>query len=156
MKKTFAFMLVGIFMFGFVTAAWLFTINGGFTAVVESLPGYAELDLDINSLSVDTTNGSDSAWSGTQFILNKDMTLSVGIVETFQDNSGGECLGGEDDCTMIYYVEESGELVEIVDKQVINLTAEPLKRSLNASLSCEAYSCPQSRSAEITLTEVLA
>ncbi len=155
MKKKFILMLVLIGMITFVAAAWLFSINAGFSVTVESLPGYTSIDLDIPVLSVNTTHGDDSVSGGTAFILNKDMTLNISIVETYQDNSGGQCFGGEDDCVLKYFVENEGSLIEIIDKQQISLTAKSSSRELNATLYCQAYSCPQSISIEIILTEVL-
>ena len=155
MNKKLLMGLVVLGCMGLVTAAWLFTISGGFTAVVESLPGYANLDLDITSLSVNTTEGSDSASVETTFLLNKDMTLNVRIIETIQDNSGGECLEYENDCEMYYEVEDRPDhFIRINDSNVIDLVAMPYPRNLTATLNCEAYSCPQSRSAEITLTQI--
>lgn len=155
MKKIFILAIISITMITFVTAAWLFSINAGFSVTVESLPGYTSIDLDIPVLSVNTTYGADSVSGGTKFILNKDMTLNVSIIETYQDNSGGQCFGGQDDCTLEYFVENEGSLVQITDNQQVHLIAKKSSRELNATLSCNAYSCPQAISVEIILTEVL-
>ena len=154
MNKKLLTLLIVFGSVSLVAGAWLFTITGGFTAVVESIPGHAKLDLDIPSLSVNTTQGADVASAGTSFLLNKDMILSVAIIETIQDNSAGECLDYETDCIMNYTLENNGMKVPIKDKDTINITAQAFPRALNATLSCEAYSCPQSRSAEITFTQI--
>jgi len=156
MKKVWIFLIVGVFLVGLGTAAWIFSIDTGFNFNIISLPGYAKLDIDMPSLSVNTTEGIGIDTAYTTFLVNKDMTMSVSITEEFQDDSGGECIDGENDCLVTYYIEdELNSFIEIEDEDSIDFTAMSVQRKLNATLSCEAYSCPQSRSVDIKLTEVL-
>ena len=155
MNKKNLIWMIPIFSLVIVSAAWLFSVSGGFEFVVESLPGYASIDLAIPVLSVNTTDGIDNDMQSISFLINKDMTMSVTISEIYQDNSGGECLGGESDCEIRYYIEnQTGVLEEIFDGRNVNLTAIRGLRTLNTTMECQAYSCPQSRSVTIDLVEV--
>ena len=153
MKKI-SILLMVIASLTLVAGAWFFTINGGFSISVQSLPGYSSIDLDIPILSVNTTSGSDSDSGFTSFIINRDMTLNVSITETFQDDSGGECAGGLSDCEISYWLYNGTEDTLISDGMSVFIKAMPTSRNLTAEINCIAYSCPQSRNIQIRLTEV--
>jgi len=149
--------LIGLLILGvpaLALAAWLFVINADVVGEAISLPGYATLALNIPALNVNTTQGADSTTEYVNFTVNRNANFSVIITETYQDNSGGECEGGQGDCTMIYSINnESGVIYEIHNGDNVILEASRDPRRLTATMSCIAYSCPQTRTADITLTE---
>lgn len=147
--------IIPFFVIVLVSAAWLFTVEGGFSMVVESIPGYTSIALDAKSFSVNTTGSASTNQETLSFILNKDMKLYVEIIETFQDNSGGTCFNGTNDCTLVYQIYNDSSYHVIEHGKVIGLSAMPYERNITAILSCVAYSCPQSITSEITLTEVI-
>lgn len=152
-KKTLLWLLA-ILCIGLVTSAWLFSVSGGFNMIVESIPGYTTIDLDIPTLEVNTTEGSDSDSQSTSFLINKDMIMNVTIEEIYQDNSGGECLGGEDDCVLTYHLQLSRDVYsEIHDGDSVSIESYNALRYLNATMECQAYSCPQARSINVDLVE---
>lgn len=156
MNRKYTILLTIILSVGIVAGAWLFSVTGGFSFIVNSLPGYATLNINIPTLEVNTTSQADNDTKTTTFLINKNMIMNVSISELFQDNSGGECLGGINDCEIHYYLEnEEFSAIEIFDKQNVSLIAMALPRQLNATMVCQAYSCPQARTVEIILTEAL-
>lgn len=150
-KLLWIFAILGV---GLVTAAWLFSVSGGFNMIVESIPGYATIDLDIPTLEVNTTEGADSISQSVTFLINKDMNMNVSIEEIYQDNSGGECLGGIDDCILTYHLQLTTAVhSEIHDGDSVFIEKLNTLRYLNATMECQAYSCPQSRSVSVDLVE---
>ncbi len=155
-KKYLIYGFMFLIMVSFVTAAWFFVIQANINTNVVSIPGYASLLIEIPQLNVNTTNGPDSVSVVSSFIVNKDITLNTSIVETYQDNSGGECNGGEDDCIIEYMIQNTlTEYTEIINNEVVFLEAINRERNITVTMSCVAYSCPQSRNIDIILTEVL-
>lgn len=156
MDKKFVWIFVLIGITTFATAAWFFAIQVNINATVISIPGYATLAVNIPSLSVNTTDEADSSITFAQVLINKDIILNVSIVELYQDDSGGQCDGGLRDCTMRYMIQNnnSNDYMELIDEQSISLHAMNIRRNITVEMSCDAYSCPQSRSTEIILTEI--
>ena len=79
---------------------------------------------------------------------------NISIEEVFQDNSGGECLGGQNDCSIVYTLENVTNDITLIDGETIYIGEMPTLRYLNATMTCDAYSCPQSRSVAIIIQEV--
>ena len=155
MNKKHLFWAIPLVLMGIVAGAWLFSINGGFTMVVDSLPGYASINLDIPLLTVNTTSSRDSDEGRIEFLLNKDMNMSVSIEEIYQDLSGGLCLDIQNDCVTTYKVDNKPDVdAVLIDGEYVFLNALSQPRNLTLELTCQAYSCPQSRTANIILTEV--
>ena len=153
-KKT--WMTVGIvLMLGLVTAAWYFQITGTSIAEIISPAGYRNIALDFEPVTLDVSNQSSCQMSNEFITINKNMTLSVSILETIQDDSAGECLDYETDCETVYLFQTKyGEDVEIKDGNSVNITAMASPRYINKTICCEAYSCPTTRTTTITLTQV--
>jgi len=154
-------LLIGLLVLGvpiLVAAAWLFAIQANVIGTAVSLPGYAILSIDIPSLSVNTTEAPDSDSASFNITINRDTVLNVSIIEIYQDGSGGDCEGGEDDCTMVYELANGSVLFDgygkLIDGETINIAASIEGRPLRVTMSCIAYSCPQTRTADIILTEV--
>ena len=152
-RKILIILGINLFLVGGVTAAWLFTISTGFDMDVVSLPGYSKINLDIPRLSVNTTEGPDTDTAYVNFTINKDTLLNITIKETYQDNSGGECIGGKTDCETHYYITNNGYQLEINDSSQVRVDADRNPRSLIAEMNCVAYACPQSRVIDIDLVE---
>lgn len=152
-KKLLVFLLIGFIAFG--AAAWYFQVTGTSISEILSPPGYRNIALDFAPMTLDVSNGSMCDTQTDTIVINKDMTLNVTIKETIQDDSAGECLDYVNDCTTTYVIENSSRLYNtITDKQVFNIKAIGGERYINKTMCCEAYSCPQTRTSTITLTQV--
>ena len=144
-----------VFMIGLVVAAWYFEISGTSLTEILSPAGYRNIALDFSPMTLDTTNRSDCDTQTDTFIINKDITLKATITENIQDDSAGECLDYQSDCQTTYYIEsEPYKFSEIGDKGNVSIKAMAGNRFVNKTICCEAYSCPQTRTSTITLTQV--
>ena len=153
-KKMLAFLIVFASV-SLVTAAWYFMITGTSIAEIISPAGYRNIALEFEPMTLSVENSSSCQMSNEFITINKDMTLSVEIIETVQDDSAGECLDYESDCETVYLLQTKyGEDVEIKDGNSINITAMASPRYINKTICCEAYSCPTTRTSTITLTQV--
>ena len=155
MNKKLLTVLIVLGSIGLVTAAWYFVISGTSITEVISPAGYRNIALDFDPMTLDTTNSTACQTQSEPFIINKDMSLLPTITEVIQDDSAGECLDYENDCSTTYQIEVNNfEYEELVDGVAVNISAFPNTRYINKTVCCEAYSCPTTRTSEITITQV--
>jgi len=154
MSKKLTIVLV-IACMSLVAAAWYFQVTGTSITEVISPPGYRNVALEFAPMSLDVSNASACKMSTEYFTINKDITLNVTIKDMVQDDSGGECLDYVKDCTTIYEIDlNHSASKEIRDGESIDIQAMSFPRTINKTMCCEAYSCPQTRTSTITLTQV--
>ena len=152
-KKMLVFVLIGCM--SLVAAAWYFQVTGTSISEVLSPPGYRNVALEFEPMTLDVSNGSKCNVQYDYITINKDMLLNVTIKETIQDDSGGECLDYVNDCYTVYKIQNATNTnTTIVDKGTVNLVAMPNARPVIKEMCCEAYSCPQTRTSTLTLTQV--
>lgn len=156
MKKKYLFGLLFIMALGLVSAAWLFSIDGSTTVGVAGLGGYHVMSISIPQIDINTSEGADITTVYSEgFVINRDMNMNVTIDETFQDDSGGNCTDGINDCTTQYMIiNDSLGHSEIFDGEVIGLQASSSDKNISIEVSCMAYSCPQTKGIDISLVEI--
>ena len=138
-----------------IAGAWIFIIQGDLEMVVNSLRGTESVIINFPSIEMNTTNATDVGYSYFDFIYNKEGTFYVSIIETFIDNSEGECLDGEDDCEVNYYLNKGeGYVTELINNRTVNVSYNTNVKRIEANMTCIAYSCPQTRNIRISLEEI--
>jgi len=154
MKKPILAIIIGIMIIGLVAGAWYFIFSTGVSIRIDSLGSQRDVILNIPNINLNTSTNSDKNSGSTEFVFNKAGTFKVYITDTFGDLSAGQCLNGTDDCIINYSLYDGFMTKIIIDKQIINITANNNMKSINANISCVAYSCPQTRDILIKLEQL--
>jgi cytoskeletal protein RodZ len=155
MKKLMLGVLIGLLVISLVSAAWYFIFSTGVSIRIDSLGSQKDVTLSIPSINLNTTENSAKGSGQTTFAFNKAGTFMVDIIQTFGDLSSGQCLNGTNDCILNYSFDDGTYVVRpIIDKQIINITANSNLKYIYANISCVAYSCPQTRDIIIKLNQL--
>lgn len=153
MNKSTIFILI-VLSLGLVSASWYFIFGGNVTMNVYSLGSQKDATISFPEISVNTTEFGNTSTGGIIFAYNKAGTFRVEITETIADLSGGQCLNGSSDCTTNYTLNDGNSTRIILDGDHVIIPANSKVKTINSTISCVAYSCPQSRSTIIKLIQI--
>lgn len=153
-KKLGLVLLIGIGCLVLVNAAWFFIFDAGLITNVYSLGGAKEVALTFPAMSLNTTSGADSSSSAISFSYNKAGNFTINILETRGDNSNGECVNSTNDCSSTYVLGDGLINWELRNGGVVSIPYSSRPKEIEVNISCVAYSCPQTISTSIKLTEV--
>lgn len=156
-KKFVLILMMILCIAGLVAGAWYFIIQGNMTAYVYSIGGVNNINIPFPTISLNTTNSSDRAFVNITFVYNKAGNFTVEILETYIDNSAGECTEGAGDCIVSYTFRDGITLppYEIYNGQQITIPFNNNPKVIIANMSCVAYACPQTKDLTIKLREVM-
>ncbi len=156
MNKKFVWIFVSLCMVTLVAGAWAISIGGSTTAYVTGSPNTL-ISLTIPSINVNTTNGANSTLVySDNFVISATTLFNVTINETFIDTSNGSCSGGESDCNLVYMIiNSSSTYTQIIDEYSVYLNGSSQDKNISIEMTCVAYSCPQERTIDINLTEIV-